>query len=92
MPAYITYNKFSNQGSLFKSIASSPAQISPLSIIASDDSYFYSVVPAFEISLIRSVVETDELRNDKNISEANREKLMFVKNDDNPVIVRYKLK
>lgn len=92
MPAYITYNKFSNQGLLFKSIVSSPAQISPLSIVASDNSYFYSIVPAFEISLIRSVVETDELRNDKNRSEDNRDKLMCVKNDDNPVIVRYKLK
>lgn len=71
---------------------SSPAQISPLSIVASDNSYFYSVMPAFEIGLIKSIVGIDELHNDKDINENNRKTLMCIQNDDNPVIVRYKLK
>ncbi|MCM1516752.1 MAG: 6-bladed beta-propeller [Paraprevotella sp.] len=92
LPVYITYNKFSNQGLLFKTVISSPAQISPLSIVASDNSYFYSVMPAFEIGLIKSIVGIDELQNDKDINENNRKTLMCIQNDDNPVIVRYKLK
>lgn len=92
MPAYITYNKFSNKGLLFKTVVSSPTQISPLSIVASDNLYFYSVMPAFEICLTRSIVGTDKLQNDINTSENNRQKLMCIQNEDNPVIVRYKLK
>lgn len=92
MPAYITYNKFSNKGLLFKRVVSSPTQISPLSIVASDNLYFYSVMPAFEICLTRSIVGTDKLQNDINTSENNRKKLMCIQNEDNPVIVRYKLK
>lgn len=91
-PAYIMYNKFSNQGLLFKTVNSSPIQISPLSIIASDNSFYYSVIPASELVLIKSIVGIDKLQNDKSIGENNHKILMNLQNDDNPVIVRYKLK
>lgn len=90
--ARVIYSKYADSGVMFKSVTFGSGQIPPLSIDAGDDSCFYSIMSAADIYLAKAVLGQEELLHNAGFCNENRTLLSDCNPEDNPIIIRYRLR